>query len=156
MPNSLPQTIGHRHPTRYNSHAPPLQHPSECGRQLLVYCCLSSSNGGHLRPEPGVSLYFLKCLHLAPQTGEPAIAPPNPTIGALRGTIGSRGTIGWGHRYSVHGERRQSWWRIGWQRLILVVVCCVVCCGCDKPIFATLLVEKVEIGQSKWPIFPHS
>jgi hypothetical protein len=151
--NSSPQTIGRRHPTRYNSHAPPLQHPSERGRQLLVDCCLSSLNGGHLRLEPGVSLYFLMCLHLAPQTGEPAIAPPNSTTGALRGTIGSRGAIGWGHRYSVHGERGQSRWRVGWQRLILVAVCCVVCCGCDMPVSASLLVEKVEIGPAKMADF---
>ncbi len=148
-----PQTIGCRHPTFYNSHAPPLQHPSEQGRQLLVDCCLSSLNGGHLRPEPGVSLNFLMCLHLVPQTDKPAIAPPNPTTGALRGTIGSSGAIGWGHRYSAHGERGQSRWRVGWQRLILVVVCCVVCCGCDKPILATLLVEKVEIGPVKMADF---
>ncbi len=153
MLNSSPQTIGRRHPTRYNSHAPPLQHPSERGRQLLVDCCLSSLNGGHLRLEPGVSLYFLMCLHLAPQTGEPAIAPPNSTTGALRGTIGSRGAIGWGHRYSVHGERGQSRWRVGWQRLILVAVCCVVCCGCDMPVSASLLVEKVEIGPAKMADF---
>ncbi len=147
MLNLSPQTIGRRHPTRYNSHSPPLQHPSERGRQLLVDCCLSSSNGGHLRPEPGVSLYFLVRLHLAPQTGKPAIVPPNPITGALRGTIGSRGAIGWGHRYTAHGERGQSRWRAG-QRLILVVACCVVfvCCGCDKPVLATLLVEQVEIG----------
>ena len=41
----------------------------------------------------------------------------------------------------------------GWQRLILVVVCCVVCCGCYKPVFATLLVEKVEIGPAKMANF---
>ncbi len=153
MLNSSPQTIGRRHPTRYNSHAPPLQHPSKCGRQLLVDCCLSSLNGGQLRPEPGVSLYFLTCLHLAPQTGKPAIAPPNPATGALRGTRGSRGAIKWGHQYSAHGERGQSRWRVGWQRLILVVVCCVLCCSCDKPVFATLLVEKVEIGPAKMADF---
>ncbi len=127
-------SLGCRHPTCYNSHTPPLRHPSKRGRQLLVDCCLSSSNGGHLRPEPGVSLYFLMCLHLVPQTGKPAIVLPNPTTGALRGTIGSCGAIGWGHRYSAHGERGQSRWRVGWQRLILVVVCCIVCCGCDKPV----------------------
>ncbi len=153
MLNLSPQTIGCPHPTRYNSHVPPLQHPSERGRQLLVDCCLSSSNGGHLRPEPGVSLYFLMCLHFAPQTGKPAIEPPNPTTGALRGTIGSCGAIGWGHGYTAHGERGQSQWRVGWQRLILAVVCCVVCCGCDKPILATLLVGKVEIRPAKMANF---
>jgi hypothetical protein len=85
------------------------------------------------------------CLHWAPQTGKPAIPPPNPTTGALHGTIGSHGAIGWGHRYSAHLERGQSRWRVGWQWLNLVVVCCVVCCGCDKPVLATLLAEKVEI-----------
>jgi hypothetical protein len=35
------------------------------------------------------------CLHSAPQTGEPAIAPPNPTTGDLHWIIGSRGAIGW-------------------------------------------------------------
>jgi hypothetical protein len=151
--NLSPQTIGCRHPTRYNSHAPPLQHPSNCGHQLLVDCCLLSLNGSHLRPEPGVSLYFLMCLHLAPQTGKPAIALPNPTTGVLRGTIGSRGAIGWGRRYTAHGERGQSWRRVGWQRLILVVVFCVVCYGCDKPVLATLLVEKVEIRPAKMANF---
>jgi hypothetical protein len=145
--------IGCRHPTRYNSHVPPLQHPSKRGHQLLVDCCLSSSNGGNLRPESGISLYFLMCLYLAPQTGEPAIAPPNPTTGTLCGTIGSRCTIGWGHQYSAHGERGQSQWRVGWQQLILVVVCCVVCCGCDKLVLATLLGEKVEIGPAKMADF---
>ena len=38
---------------------------------------------------------------------------------------------------------------VGWQQLILVVVCCAVSCGCDKPVLATLLVEKVEIGPAK-------
>jgi hypothetical protein len=28
-----------------------------------------------------------------------------------------------------------------------------VCCGCDKPIVATLLVEKVEIGPAKMANF---
>jgi hypothetical protein len=153
MLNLSPQTIGRCHPTRYNSYAPPLQQPSEHSHQHLVDCCLSSLNGGHLRPEPGVSLYFLMCLHLAPQTGKPAIAPPNPTTGALPGTIGSRGAIGWRQRYTAHGERGQSWWRVGRQWLILVVVCCVVCCGCEKPVLATLLVEKVEIGPAKMANF---
>ncbi len=154
--NLSPQTIGRRHPTRYNFHAPPLQHPSKRSRQLLVDCYLSSLNGGHLRPEHGVSLYILMCLHLAPQTGKSAIGPPNPTTGALRGTIGIRGTIGWGHRYTAHGERGQSRQRVGWQRLILVVVCCAVCCGCDKPVLATLLVEQVEIGPAKMTNFSTS
>ncbi len=157
MLNLSPQTIGCRHPTHYNSHAPPLQHPYERGRQLLVDCCLSSLNGDHLRPEPGVSLYFFNCVHLAPQTGKPAIAPPNPTAGALRGTIGSRGAIGWGHRYTAHGERGQSRWRVGWQRLILVVVCCVLCVVVVVVTSFTLPGREAKIGPpKKKPDFPHS
>jgi hypothetical protein len=32
-------------------------------------------------------------------------------------------------------------------------VCCVVCCGCDKPVSATLLVKKFEIGPTKMADF---
>jgi hypothetical protein len=28
-----------------------------------------------------------------------------------------------------------------------------VCCGCDKPLFATLLVEKIDIGPAKMANF---
>ncbi len=35
----------------------------------------------------------------------------------------------------------------------MVVVCCVVCCGCDKPVLATLLVEQVEIRLAKMSAF---
>ena len=45
------------------------------------------------------------CLFSAPQIGKPAIAPPNPATGTLRGTIGICGAIGWGHRCSNHGDR---------------------------------------------------
>jgi hypothetical protein len=47
------------------------------------------------------------------QISKPAIAPPNPATGTSRGTIGSQGAIGWGHRCSTHGDRGQSRWRIG-------------------------------------------
>ena len=46
-------------------------------------------------------------------------------------------------------EREGKTGDVGWQRLIMVAVCCAVCCGCDKPILATVLVEKVEIGPAK-------
>jgi len=44
-------------------------------------------------------------LFLATQTGKPATVPPNPTTGALRGIIGIRGAIGWGHHCSTRGDR---------------------------------------------------
>jgi len=94
-----------RPPTRSKPHAPPLRHPFHRGRNLLVDCCILSLNSGHLRPRPRPSLCFLMDLFLETQTGKPAIAPPNPTTGALRGTIGIGGAIGWGHRCTTHGDR---------------------------------------------------
>ncbi len=93
--NHCPNRCDNVPPTRSNPHAPPLQNPSHLGRQLLFDCCVFQLNGSHLRP---IHLYlsiFLMCLHSAPQTGKPAIAPPNPTPGTLRWIIGSRGAIGW-------------------------------------------------------------
>ncbi len=96
--NLSPQTIGPRHPTRSNPHAPPLQHPSYHGRQQLFDCCIFQLNGGHLRLRHHFPSIFLMCLHSAPETGKPAIAPPNLNMGNLRWIIGSRGTIGWWRR----------------------------------------------------------
>ena len=53
---------------------------------------------------PWFSIFSMR-LFWAPQTGKPAVAPPNPSTGALCGTIGIRGAIGWGHRCSTHGDR---------------------------------------------------
>jgi len=56
-------------------------------------------------PRPHPSLCFLMGLFSATQTGKPAIAPPNPTTGALHRTMGISGTIGWGHSCSTHRDR---------------------------------------------------
>ena len=58
-------------------------------------------------------LSFFMLLFLATLIGKQEIAPPNPTTGALQGTIVSRGAISWGHRCSTHEDRGQSCWRIG-------------------------------------------
>jgi hypothetical protein len=89
--------------------------------------------------------------HFAPQTGEPAIAPPNPTTGALRETIGSRGAIGWWCQKPSHGERWQIWWRVGWWQLILVVVCCVLCVVVVMSF--TLTGREAKIKQAKMANF---
>ena len=96
---SLPDTMRQRPPTRSYPHAPPLQHPSHRGRQLLVDCCVSLSNGSHLRPNPHLSLYFLMVF---------------------------RGVIGWGRRYPAHGDRGQSRWRVC-RVAAAHFGCCVLC-----------------------------
>ena len=62
-------------------HAPPWRRPlsniiSTNASNFWVDCCMASPNGGHLRPETVVSLYFCVCPILAPQiqTGEPNTA----------------------------------------------------------------------------------
>jgi hypothetical protein len=73
-------------PTRSVKVARPPEYPPHRDHGLLVGCCMPSSNGGHLSPEPRPSLCFLMRLFSAPQTGKPVITPPNPTMGALSGT----------------------------------------------------------------------
>jgi hypothetical protein len=108
-------------------------------------------NGGHLRPMHHIPQYFFMWFHFAPQTGKPAITLPNPTTGALCGTIRSRGAIGWWCQKPAHGERWQSWWRVGWRRLILVVVCCVLCVVVVTSF--TLTGREAKIGPAKMADF---
>jgi hypothetical protein len=132
---SPPKSMRQCPPIRSSPRVTPLQHTPYRFCQLLVGCCVLPLNGGHLRPMHHIPQYFFVWFQFAPQTGEPAIAPPNPTMGALHGTIGSHSAIGWWCQKPAHGERWQSWWRVGWRQLILVVVCCVlcvVCCGCNE------------------------
>ena len=62
-------------PTRLRSNIPIIAIASANSR-LIIVC--------H-HPEPRPSLCFSMHLFSAPQTGKPAIAPPNPNMGALRG-----------------------------------------------------------------------
>jgi hypothetical protein len=61
---------------------------------------------------------------------------------------------------SLPMERGQSRRRVGWQQLMLVVVCyvCVLCVVVVKSPFSygTLLVEMPRSSQPKWPMNPHS
>jgi hypothetical protein len=93
--NLSPQRIGRRHPTRSNPHAPPLQHLSYHGRQKLFDCCIFQLNGSHLRPRHHFPSIFSIHLNFASQTGELAIALPNPITGALHGARGRCSAIGW-------------------------------------------------------------
>ena len=56
-----------------------------------VDCCLPSSNGGHLRPEPGAALYFFVRPIPTLQSTEPATARAHRTTRTCFRTIGSGG-----------------------------------------------------------------
>ncbi len=68
---------------------PYITHP---GCQLPFDCCIYFENGGHLRPTPPPSLYFLMWIKNSSQTREAAVACPNPAPGACNRPIGRCGT----------------------------------------------------------------
>ncbi len=90
--------------------------------QLPFDCCIYLENGGHLRPGPPPSLYFLMWIKNSSQTREPAVACTNPEPGACNEPMGRRGAKIWGCRCPNHGERGQSRWGVGWRLILLVVV----------------------------------
>ena len=57
---------------------PPKYHPHR-DHGLSVGCCIVCSNGGHLRPRPRPSLYFLRDCVSAPQMKEPTMVRAQPT-----------------------------------------------------------------------------
>ena len=65
--------------------------PPTASADYLIDCCLKSPNGGHLRPEPGASLYFFVRPIPTLQSTEPATARAHRTTRACFRTIGSGG-----------------------------------------------------------------
>ena len=109
--------------------------PSSISANYRVNCWLSSLIGGHLRPRPRLPLYFLLRLALVPQTREPTVALPNPTVRVLPMPIGSGDTMIWWCHWPTHGGRglKLVEGRAAW--LMLVVVCC---CQHKKPCLSTI------------------
>ncbi len=143
--------MGRCPPTRSPAHAPLPKHiPYHHFCHLLVDCWLQSSNGGHLRPRPRPSFYFLMGLFSATQTREQTMASANPTSCAFPRLIGRGGTTSWVRGGCCHGDRGQSRRRVRRRRLMLVVVCCG--CGC-KNRFSYLTGRKVKIGPAKMAHF---
>ena len=66
--------------------------PPTASANYWVDCCLKSPNGGHLRPEPGASLYFFVRPISTLQLTEPATARAHRTPRACFRPIGSGGT----------------------------------------------------------------
>jgi hypothetical protein len=129
--------------------------PYRC-RQLWVDCCVSSSNGGHLRPRPHLSLYFLMGCVLVPQTGEPTAAPPNPMACTFHGTIGSGGAMIWWRRWPNHGGRGLK--PLEGRAAAAHFGCCVLCVLClwlCAP-FSYHTGRKSISAKAKWPTFAHS
>ncbi len=101
----MPKTMGQCLTTHSRPGDPPLKPLNYRWRHHWVDCCVASSNGGHLRPRPCLSLYFLMGLAMTPHTREQFMEPPYPMVCALHGPMGSRGVMSWGHRCSTHRER---------------------------------------------------
>ena len=80
--NLTPKMIRQRPTTRSWPGNYPLQHLNYLWHQLWVDCCVASSTGGHLRPMPHLSHYFLMGAALATQTREQALTPPRPLVQA--------------------------------------------------------------------------
>ena len=131
--NLTPQMIRQCPPPRSPPNAPPPYCPTYRVRRILVGCCVVPSIGGHLRPKPCLPLNILIGLALAPQTGEPTAALPNPMARNLHGPIGSSGAMSWGHRCSTHGGRGRGRLRVERRRCF----CCCVCCDHTKKNYST-------------------
>jgi hypothetical protein len=143
--NLSPQTIGRRHPTCSNPHAPPLQHLPYRSRQQLFDCCIFQFNCGHLRPRHHFFSIFWCILIFPPQVNKPlhrqtrSRAPCMGPEGYVAPLVGGAN--------SLPMERGQSRWRVGWRRLMLVVVCFVCCVlWLWRALLATLLVEMSRLG----------
>ncbi len=127
--NPLPQMKRQHPPIRSAPAALPLHHPSRCFCQLFVDCCFFWPNGSHLRPTPLLSLCFLMCLVLLPQTRELAIVSANPVLGSCNEPIGSDSAMIWWRCCPIHGERGKAAGGLGGSSpcwLLCVVLCCVL------------------------------
>ena len=109
-------------PTQSTLCTPHLYHLLYHGCQLIG-SCVSSSNGGHLRPGTRVSIYFLMQRQMAAKAEEPVMTRTNLTTGALYGPMQSRCAMRWGRIWQTHGEGGQSRSGVGRQQLLLVDVC---------------------------------
>jgi hypothetical protein len=102
--NLLPQTMGRRPPTCYNSHAPPLQHLPYRFCQLLVGYCVALVKQRPLKAEtPSLSLFF-DGLHFG-----------TPNKGTNNGESATNAaSLVWAHRE----QQRQAlgpWWMLPWR-----------------------------------------
>jgi hypothetical protein len=106
-------------------------------------------NGGHLRPTPPLSLYFLMWLKNLSQTREPAVAFANPALGACNGPIGSNCAMILGHRCPIHGKRAKPLDRAAAAAHVDFCVLCVclwLCfvCGSDFQLSAVGLLAPSQ------------
>jgi hypothetical protein len=103
--HSMPQMMGRCPPTHSAPAVPPIIYPIFCGHQPFVGFCVLLLYGGHLRPRPQPSLYFLMGLVLAPQSMEPTMARVHQMPRACYRLIGSSGAKICIHGRCCHGER---------------------------------------------------
>ncbi len=89
--NSPHQTMGRCPPMHSSPSALCSNTPPTASADYRVDCCLKSPNGGHLRPEPGASLYFFVRPISTLQLTEPATARAHRTPRASFRPIGIGG-----------------------------------------------------------------
>jgi hypothetical protein len=121
-------------------------------RRPLVGCCIPPSSDGHLRSWSRPSLSFLMGAILAPHTREKEGREQAHHTGSLHRTHGEP-------RHRDSGPWRMLPWRerakplgVGWQRLMLVVVC-VVCHSNStliKPSYVTFRYVAGCLSQCLW------
>ncbi len=147
-----------QNPTRFAPVTTLLQRPLHHCHWLSVGCCVPLSNGGHLRPRPCPSLYFLMCFVCAP--------PPNKWFStreckfeglrSFNTLLGSRSSEIWGHHCLIHPERAKL---LDKAAAAAHFDCCVCVCGCVLCVGATFsyhMGRKSTSAKAKWPTFVHS
>ncbi len=102
--NLLPQTMGRCPPTRYNPHAPPLQHFPYCFCRLLGGCCVALVKRRPPKAEtPPLFLFF---------NGLDCSAPNKGTNNGESAT--NAASLVWAHREQQH-QALDPWWILPWR-----------------------------------------
>ena len=112
------------HYIEYFYHAvPPLQQLMLRYCRQSVDCCVSSPNGGHLRPQTATLSLFLMRFMLMPKMRDQHATRASLEVHACEGPIGSGSTMIWRRGGCWIGYRGQSLWGVGRWWLILVLWC---------------------------------
>jgi hypothetical protein len=140
-----------QYPTRFVPVATLLQCPLHCCHLFSVGCCVPLLNGGHLRPRPHPSLYFLMCFVCTPQTSDPTPASANSSFNTLLESRGAKGAL-------LPYPWRES--KLLDRAVVAAHFGCGVCvCGCVLCVGATFICHtgrKSTSAKAKWPTFVHS
>ena len=121
----LAAKTGQQHPPTCSSPAAsPLRCTIQCLRQLSVDCCVFLVKWRPPKTKTPPSLSFLMGANSAPQTSQMMLASVSLMARNLCTPVWEQGhDYLWAALPCPWRERGQSYWRVGRQRLMLVVVC---------------------------------